>query len=260
MAEMQQVVSEDGTVVAFAKVGTGPSLIIVGGALADHHFYDPLASELAHQFTVYSVDRRGHGQSGDTAPYSVEREIEDLNAIINQTREPVFMYGHSAGAALALRAAAAGSRLTKLVLADAPYTPRGQHDAAAVAQFVEETRRIRALCAEGDHKGSAAFFLSGFGLPDEVIEEMLASSAGAQMIHNAKALPYDYAVLGDGLIPLELAAQVAIPTLVLASEGTLESSQMLASALPHARFQLLDAPTHALAANTLAQVLVDFFS
>ncbi len=258
MAQMQQVTSKDGTRIAFARTGTGPPLMIVGGALADHHFYSALADELAHHFTVYNIDRRGRGQSGDTAPYAVERELEDLNAIISEAHAPVLMYGHSAGAALALRAAAAGLPIARLMLADPPYTPRSEHDAAAVAQFAEETLQVSALWAAGNHKGSAAFFLSGFGLPDETIQEMLASSAGASMIASARALPYDYAVLGDGLVPVELAASIAMPTLILASEMLLEASQMLAEAMPQGRLQLLDAPTHALEASALAPLLAQF--
>jgi len=254
MAEVQWVESNDGTRIAYAKSGTGPALILIGGALADHRFYDPLVSELTPHFTVYNMDRRGHGQSEDTAPYSVEREIEDLNALITKAGEAVCLYGHSAGSALALRAAAAGLKITRLVLADPPYTARGEHDADASAQFAEETAHIAARVTSGDYRGSARLFLGGFGLPDEAVEQMLASPEGVGMIHNARALPYDYAVLGDGLVPVELAARVDIPTLVLASEDVMESSQMLARAIPNGRLQLLDAPTHA-----LAPVLIHFF-
>jgi alpha-beta hydrolase superfamily lysophospholipase len=105
---MQKVTSKDGTEIAFEKSGNGPALIIVGGSLADHLFYAPLADELAKHFMVYVFDRRGRGQSGDTGAYAVEREIEDVAALIDFAKEPVCMYGHSAGSALALRAAASG--------------------------------------------------------------------------------------------------------------------------------------------------------
>ena len=102
---MRRITSKDGTEIAFEKSGAGSALIIVGGALADHTFYIPLSNELTRHFTVYNFDRRGRGQSGDTTPYAVEREVEDVDSLIAYAKEPVFMYGHSAGSALALRAA-----------------------------------------------------------------------------------------------------------------------------------------------------------
>ena len=120
---MEKVTSSDGTRIAFERLGEGPALMIVGGSLADHRFYAPLANELAKSFTVYSFDRRGRGQSGDTEPYAVEREVDDVGALIAHAEEPVLVYGHSAGSALALRAAASGLDIAKLALADPPFTP-----------------------------------------------------------------------------------------------------------------------------------------
>jgi hypothetical protein len=91
---MQKVISIDGTEIAFERLGRGPALIIVGGSLADHRFYVPLANELSRHFMVYNYDRRGRGQSGDTSAYTVERELEDLAALVDHAREPVFVYGH----------------------------------------------------------------------------------------------------------------------------------------------------------------------
>src|SRR5687767_10913154 len=227
---MQKVTSKDGTKIAFEKSGAGPALIIVGGSLADHQFYVPLANELAKHFTVYNFDRRGRGQSGDTAPYAVEREIEDIDALITDAKESVFVYGHSAGSALALRAAAAGLDIAKLALADPPYTPHGEHDEAAKAEHTEQAARIRELNEKGDLKGSAKFFLSGYGLPDEDLEAMFQSPAGETMIDCARALPYDYAMLGDGLVPTELATEVKTPTLILAPEAMPETAQALVNA------------------------------
>src|SRR5918998_3484472 len=100
---METVTSSDGTTIAFERSGEGPALVVVGGSLADHRFYAPLAEELAERFAVYNFDRRGRGQSGDTQPYAVEREVEDLGALAAHAGGPVFLYGHSAGSALALR-------------------------------------------------------------------------------------------------------------------------------------------------------------
>ena len=174
---MENAISKDGTKIAFEKSGEGPALIIVGGSLADHQFYAPLSSELAKHFTVYNFDRRGRGQSGDTLPYAVEREIEDVGALIAKAKESVFLYGHSAGAALALRAAAANSNILKLVLADPPYTPHGENDETAKAEYSKESARVQELHANGDHKANAALFLSGFGLPADDVNGMLEISS-----------------------------------------------------------------------------------
>src|SRR5688500_9741737 len=135
---MRKVTSKDGTEIAFERSGAGPALLLVGGALADHTFYTPLRSELTRHFTVYTFDRRGRGQSDDTPPYAVEREVEDLAALIAYAKEPVFIYGHSAGSALALRAAASGLNIAKLALADPPFTPRSANEEAAKAEHSEQ--------------------------------------------------------------------------------------------------------------------------
>ena len=140
---MNLVTSKDGTKIAYERTGQGPALILIGGALGDHHFYSPLAHEFAKHFTVYNFDQRGHGQSGDTQPYSVEREVEDVDALLADAGEQAFVYGHSAGSALALRAAAAGLNIAKLVLADPPFRRHGDTDEAAKARQAEEAARFK---------------------------------------------------------------------------------------------------------------------
>lgn len=256
---MQKVTSNDGTQIAFEKTGQGPALIIAGGALADHQFYTPLAEELAKSFTVYTFDRRGRGHSGDTLPYAVEREVEDVAALAAAANEPVSMYGHSAGAALALRAAAAGLNIGRLAVADPPFTPHGANDQAAKAAHAQQAAQIQELNKRGDYRGSAKLFLQDYGLSDEELEAMLQSPAGAGMLDSARALPYDYAVLGDGLVPTELAATVDIPTLVLAAEAWPETALALVAAMPNAQFQAMPASAHELAPADIAAQLTPFF-
>src|SRR5262249_699655 len=105
---MTEVTSKDGTAIAFDRSGAGPAIILVGGALSDRSAGAPLAALLAPRFTVFAYDRRGRGDSGDTAPYAVEREVEDLAALIDEAGGSAFLLGHSSGAALALEAAARG--------------------------------------------------------------------------------------------------------------------------------------------------------
>jgi pimeloyl-ACP methyl ester carboxylesterase len=257
---MEKVTSSDGTRIAFERLGEGPALMIVGGSLADHRFYAPLANELAKRFTVYSFDRRGRGQSGDTEPYAVEREVDDVGALIAHAEEPALVYGHSAGSALALRAAASGLNIAKLALADPPFTPRGEDDEAAKAEHAEQAARIRELNDRGDYEGSAKFFLKDYGLSDEDLEAMFRSPAGEAMLDCARALPYDYAVLGDGLVPTELAAKVNVPTLILAAEAMPETAQALAVAMPNARLRAMETSAHELPPEVLAPVLKEVFS
>jgi pimeloyl-ACP methyl ester carboxylesterase len=257
---MEKVTSSDGTRIAFERLGEGLALVIVGGSLADHRFYVPLANELAKRFTVYSFDRRGRGQSGDTEPYAVEREVDDVGALIAHAEEPVLVYGHSAGLALALRAAASGLDIAKLALADPPFTPRGEDDEAAKAEHAEQAARIRELNDRGDYEGSAKLFLKDYGLSDEDLEAMFRPPAGEAMLDCARALPYDYAVLGDGLVPTELAAKVNVPTVILAAEAMPETAQALADAMPNARLRAMEASAHELPPEVLAPVLKEVFS
>lgn len=257
---MKTVTSKDGTTIAFESLGRGPALIIVGGSLVDHQLYEPLAEELAKYFTVYNFDRRGRGQSSDAGAYAVGREIEDVAALIKDAEAPVYMYGHSAGSALALRAAAAGLNIKKLALADPPYTPHGENDEAAKAQYAEEAARIQELNDKGDYKSSAKIFLSGFGLSDEDLEGMFQSPGGESLINGARALPYDYAMLGDGLVPTDIAAKVKIPTIVMAVEAMPETAHALVDAMPNARFQAMETPAHETPAVSLAEKLRGFFN
>jgi Alpha/beta hydrolase family len=226
----------------------------------DHRFYIPLATELARHFTVYNFDRRGRGQSGDTQPYTVECELDDLAALADDAGEPVLVYGQSAGSAFALRAAAAGLSIAKLVLADPPYGRHSDADeAAARARQAEAAATIQAFHDRGDHRGNAAFFLSGFGLPPQEVDDLLASPAGQMMIDSARALPYDYSMVGDGLVPNELAARVDAPTLILAAETAPATAQALAEIMPRAELQTLRASTHDLAPTEIAAAVLPFF-
>jgi len=115
---MKRAISKDGTTIAFDRSGDGPPVILVTGALGfrSHAIMADLAAALAAHFTVINYDRRGRGDSGDTSPYAVEREVEDLDALITAAGGSASVYGTSSGAALALEAAASGLPITKLAL------------------------------------------------------------------------------------------------------------------------------------------------
>jgi pimeloyl-ACP methyl ester carboxylesterase len=120
---MNKIRSSDGTTIAFDWLGDGPPVIVVGGVTCDRAMTRPTAEELAKHFTVFNYDRRGRGDSGDTAPYAVEREIEDIGALIVEAGGAASVYGHSSGAGLVLHAAAHNLPLAKIVLHDPPTPP-----------------------------------------------------------------------------------------------------------------------------------------
>ena len=118
---VQSVVSRDGTQIAYEQSGAGPALILIGGAFGERTTAAGLAALLAPRFTVFAYDRRGRGGSGDTPTYAVEREVEDLEALIDRAGGAAFVYGHSSGAALAIEASAEGLPIGRLVLYEPPY-------------------------------------------------------------------------------------------------------------------------------------------
>ena len=256
---MEYVRSHDGTQIAYERVGGGTPIVVIGGSLGDHRFYAPLASELAKRFTVFTFDRRGRGQSGDVQPYAVEREVEDVAALVAEAGEPASLYGHSAGSMLALRAAGAGMSLAKLVLADVPVRVHGDDDDAVSARQAELAAAIQEFHDRGDHRGAAAFFLSGVqGVPEEAVDELLDSPAGEVMIDCARALPYDFALVGDGLVPDALAARVIVPTLILTAESTPATAKALRELMPHATVQAMRSWTYELEASEIAEAVTSF--
>lgn len=216
-AEMtQKIVSKDSTKIAFERMGQGPSFIMVNGALGYHEFYGgrDLSGELSKDFTVYIYDRRGRGESTDTQPYAVEREIEDIEALINVAGGSVYLYGISSGAALALRAAAklGPTKVLKLALYEPPYN--AADDDKAKHDFAEERKRMAELLKAGKRGDAVAFFLASMATP-EMIEGMKQSQEWQVMETVAHTLAYDYTVLGDGSVPLDVAKAVTMQTLVM---------------------------------------------
>src|SRR5919112_5197119 len=118
---MNRVTSRDGTSITFDRLGDGPPVILVCGGSVDRMSNAPLAEELAQSFTVYNYDRRGRGESGDTQPYAVEREIEDIDVLIQEAGGSAFVFGGSSGGVLTLDAAAHGSHITKLAVYEPPF-------------------------------------------------------------------------------------------------------------------------------------------
>jgi pimeloyl-ACP methyl ester carboxylesterase len=255
------VTSADGTSIAFERVGDGPPVVLVGGALNDRSFQPlvELAALLAPDFTVYTYDRRGRGDSGDTAPYAVAREVDDLEALIAEAGGSAFAYGLSSGAVLALEAAARGLAITKLALFEPPLTvdDGSSSDEGFDAQLAE-------LIWAGRRGDAIELFMTGIGLPAEAVDGARRSPMWSGLEAMAHTILYDDAITGDRSLLTERLAFVTVPTLVIASGASspylLDAAQAVAEALPDARLRTLEGQFHDVAAKDIASVVTEFFT
>jgi pimeloyl-ACP methyl ester carboxylesterase len=259
---MPAVTSADGTTIAYERTGSRPALVLVDGAMCYRGAgpMRPLAALLQGSFTVYAYDRRGRGESSDTPPYAVAREVEDLQALISAAGGQACVYGISSGAALALRTAAAGgSGITRLALYEPPFMAEVS-DPARIAAYTE---RLHELLDAGRRGDAVALFMTNVGMPAEAVAGMRAQPFWAALEAIAPTLAYDDALLGGGVVPRDLASTITVPALVLAGgaspDGLQLAAKATADALPAAEYRTLDGQTHDVAPDALAPVLVDFF-
>lgn len=259
---MNTVQSADGTRIAFDWFGDGSPLVVVGGALSDRSAAVSLAHTLGAHFTVYTYDRRGRGDSGDsddTLPNAVEHEIEDLAAVCDQAGGSPFVFGHSSGACLVLEAAASGQPMRKLAVYEPPY-------------IVDDTRvhpagmreRLTDLIRAGRRGDAVKLFLTeGPQVPQEAIALMQLDPTWASMEAIAHTLLYDLAIVGDMVMPRTHLAKVEVPTLALCGGDSpawaRNAVAAVAAILPNARLVSLDGQTHGAADDVLVPVLVQFF-
>lgn len=259
---MRTVVSRDGTRIAYDQTGHGPPVIMVGGAFSFRAFPGSvkLAGMLAERFTVINYDRRGRGDSGDTAPYAVEREVEDLAALIEAAGGSASVYGMSSGAALALTAAASGLRIDRLALYEPPYMvgteghrPPADHDA-----------QLRALLA-ADRRGDAVkFFITRvMGAPGFIVVMMRLMPFWSKLKAVAHTLPYDTAIMGDFTFPAARVASVRTPAIIIAGEKSpavlRAAARAVAGTLPGVEHRVLARQSHNVSMKALAPVLMEFF-
>jgi pimeloyl-ACP methyl ester carboxylesterase len=212
---MSVVTSRDGTAIAYERMGRGPTVILVGGGAVDRSENAPLAPELADRFTVLNYDRRGRGESGDTLPYAVAREIEDIDALIAATGEPAHLYGVSSGGALVLEAAAAGLAIDRLAVYEVPYNVADEWP----QRWREYVVALGALLAEERRGDAFALFMRLADTPEETIEAARASPMWSSLEAIAHTLAYDAACLGDGRPPTARLARIQRPTLVATGVG-----------------------------------------
>jgi pimeloyl-ACP methyl ester carboxylesterase len=257
---MDTVHSSDGTTIALDRLGGGTPIVLVSGASTSRGVHAQLAELLAADFTVLNYDRRGRGDSGDTLPYAVEREIEDLQAVIAAAGGSAAVFGNSSGAVLALHAAAAGVPITRLALWEPPFMtdPDGPRRYQA---YVAELTEVLDAGRRGD---AIATFMRSIGLPEQMIAGMRQAPMWPGMEALAPTLLYDAAVMGDTTVPTALVASVKAPTLVLNGSETgawaASSSDALAAVLPNPRQHTLQGQTHAVDWQVLAPVLREFLA
>lgn len=257
---METTTSADGTTIAFDRMGDGPPVVLVCGGSVDRMADAAIAGQLASDFTVFNFDRRGRGDSGDTLPYAIEREVEDIGAVIEAAGGSANLWGSSSGAALALIAAEAGLPITKLALWEPPYIP--DEFPRPPADQVQQYERMVAENRRGD---AVEFFMSKVvGMPPEFVEQARTQPwwAGTEAI--AHTLAYDARIMGDYSLPLDRAAAVKVPTLVLAGDASMPfmipTATALAEAFPDGAVTVLPGQSHDVDASVLAPALKEFFA
>jgi pimeloyl-ACP methyl ester carboxylesterase len=257
---LEYVTSKDGTTIAFDRLGDGPPVILVSGGSVDRSSNAGLAEQLASGFSVFNYDRRGRGPSGDTQPYAIAREIEDIDAVIAAAGGQAGLYGSSSGAALALKAAAAGSAVSKLALWEPPYIvddsrPRPPADTASI---------YRKLVAE-DRRGDAVeyFMTKVVGMPDDFAAFARTQPWWPWQEALAHTLAYDAEIMADYSLPTNEIARVTCQTLVLNGTASFDflaaTADALATGLPNGQHRTLEGQEHNVDPTVLGPVLAEFF-
>jgi pimeloyl-ACP methyl ester carboxylesterase len=250
---MGTVTSKDGTRIAFDRSGKGPAVILVVGAFNERPTGAPLARALEQHFTVFNYDRRGRGESGDTAPYAVEREIEDLDALIAEAGGSARVFGYSSGAILSLRAAAQGSAISRLALFEPPPTgARAGELAPQLSEMVAAGRRGDAV---------ELFQIEAVGIPAAIVAQLRNAPFRPALEKIAQTLVYESTILKA--LPDGLTASVKVPTLVIdggqSPEMMRQAAQSLAEALPDGRYRTLEGQGHDIDPDVMGPVLEGFF-
>jgi pimeloyl-ACP methyl ester carboxylesterase len=259
---MHKTFSKDGTSIAYHKTGAGPAVILVDGAFCSSKFgpMPKLAPVLEKYFTVITYDRRARGESGDTKPYDVQREIEDIDALIQIAGGTAHLFGMSSGAILALRAAASGLNITKLALFEPPFVGNREGRRAENAEA-----ELKTMISENRRGDAVNYYLKKvMGVPAIVPLILRLTPNWSKMRANAASLPYDAAVCGDFNIPKQQVSAVNIPAMVLDS---IKSPKMLRDAanavtvlLPQGQQLSLNGKIHDVSPKVLVPVLEQFFN
>jgi alpha-beta hydrolase superfamily lysophospholipase len=252
-----KVISTDATPIVYERYGSGPALILVGGGLDDGSENVPLAQALAGHFSVYNYARRGRADSGDTPPYAVEREIEDIAALIAVASEPVSVYGVSSGGMFALEAAAAGLPIHRLGVYDVPYDP----DPDSASRYDEYREHLAAALAARRPGDAVALFMGLAGSSEADIERARESPYWPALTELAPTLAHDAALYGPP--PVGRLARITQPTLVATGAGNhffALAADAVAAHLPHAERHTFAGQGHVADPAAVAPVLRRFFT
>ena len=256
---MASVTSSDGTTIAYDRTGEGPPIVLVGGGSVARSALAPHAAAMSGRFTVFNYDRRGRGDSGDTLPYAIEREVEDIAAVIEAAGGAAGLFGSSSGAVLAMEATAQGVPATRLALWEPPFIPEGSPKPPA-----DQVEQYERMIAEGRRGDAAAYFMTEVvRLPSEFVAQARTQPWWAAQEALAHTLAYDARIMGDYEIPTERAATIQVPTLVLAGGADFpwmrQTASTLANAIPDAEARFLDGQGHDVDPAILAAALTEFF-
>jgi len=260
-----KVLSQDGTTIAYDRIGNGPSVILVDGALCYRGMGQSgqLAKLLALHFTVFTYDRRGRGASGDTPPYAVEREVEDIAALLSKAGGTAFVWGISSGAALAIEAANRLSGIKKVALYEAPFIVDDGRSTTG-----RDWVRIGEAVAADRRTDAVKLFLKSVGIPGFFVALMRLIPIWSKLKAIAHTLPYDGAIAQDNQRgkPLQVSrwASVTVPALVMdggkSRAWMRHANRSLAASLPNAQYRTLEGQTHMLKPKAHAPLFVEFFN
>ncbi|MER5854850.1 alpha/beta fold hydrolase [Streptomyces sp. NPDC059688] len=257
----KKTTSRDGTRLAYEVTGRGPTVILVSGAMSTGGTVAPLAARLADRCTAVVYDRRGRGASGDTAPYAVAREVEDLAALVEAVGGEAALFGVSSGGALALEAAASGLPVRQVAVYETPFADFLPGGAEREAVYKEQLNEALAAGRRGD---AVELFLRLTGLGEEMIRGARQSPMWAGMEAVAPSLAYDDAVMGDGLLPRARLAAITVPVLSVVGgaspEWMREASRVLADTVPEGTYRVLEGQTHMVEPDVLGPVLAGFLT
>lgn len=263
---MSTVTSSDGTRIAYSKTGSGPALVLVDGALCYRELgpAKKFAAELSSSFTVYTYDRRGRGESGNTEPFDTQREVEDLAAVIKETGETPYVFGQSSGGAIVLAAAEAGVPMNKLAVYEIPFIvdPSGP-----VGKDEPYHAKLTDALANGRNGDAVKHFMRLVGVPGPMVAIFPIMPGWSKLKAVATTLPHDHAVLADGRtgqpLPEDRYAAAKMPALAIAGgkseEWFRDSMRNVAERLPDGTYRTIDGQNHMLKAQAIAPVLREFF-
>ncbi|MFI6012841.1 alpha/beta fold hydrolase [Streptomyces sp. NPDC051243] len=255
----KKTISRDSTSIAYESTGQGPAVILVSGAMSTGGTLAPLAVPLSDRFRVVVYDRRGRGESGDTKPYTVEREVEDLAALIEAVGGEAALCGVSSGGALALEAASSGLPVRQVAVYEVPFAV---YEGGA-KERAEYTERLTEMLEQGRRGDAVELFLRLTGMAEEMIQRARQSPMWSGMETIAPSLAYDDAVMGDGLVPRARLSSVTVPVLAVAGGASpswmREAARAIAQTVPDGTYRSLEGQTHMVEPDVLGPVLVEFF-